>query len=1319
MDTKVLQWSIVKGAHRPDLIRDESLADMYRATAQQYPNKVALIFGTQQLTYSELDRWSDAIAMQLASLGIGSGHTVGLWWQRGLELHAAILGIVKSGAGYVPLDADMPAERVATVLTEVGASAYYSPKTLDVGATPLAIPAAPSSSDILTLPLGPQPDDWAYILYTSGSTGKPKGIPITHRQICHLVRSEHSLLQINDTDKVYQGFSVSFDMWCEEVWVSYLAGATVWVADGATAKSIDELSDLLRAQQITILHAVPSLLAIMDDVIPTLRLVNAGGEACTPQVLAKWGTAGRIFYNSYGPTETTVSATFAPLKAGDKITIGAPLPNYHLAVVDEQMNPLPCGEKGELIITGPGVCNGYVNRPDLTAEKFITKPASLANMPGDRLYRSGDAAIIRADGSIDFQGRLDDQIKLRGYRIELGEIEQVLNTLTGISAAAVDVKKDPHDNEHLIGYVLPHAGSTAPDEATMRAALAKLLPPYMVPTAIVTMTEMPRLPSGKIDRKSLPIPTILLDIPKEAEIPAPSADASLSDHAMAALRGIFVGREITLDSDFFTDLGGHSLLAASFVSKLRKSTGHAKYSLKDIYLHRPLSALLAHWGKASVASEEPAPNFQAIPTARYYACWLAQTVALFLIYGLFAVQIFLPYLGYYYVQQETSHHGYGIITALVMYCFIPPILSMMSVMIKWLVIGKYKVGDYPLWGSYYFRWWLVKKVQSLVQMEFLNGTPLYPRQLRWLGVNIASDAQLSAIYIGAEDLVTIGSDASLSSNVLLNNAYVEDGLLKIREIHIGAHAYIGSSATVGAGAVMRDWSELGDLSYLPAGAIAQEGEVWRGSPAQMVERKRIEDLPHPEEVSASRQSVYFVLFSLLLLVFPFAMLLPLIPTLIALNEIDTAAADYDFGYLIYTPLFSLMYVVLFLIQSAILSRVLLRKIKPGTYSIYSRFYVWKWLCDQLMELSLFVLHPIYATVFVRGMFRAFGAKIGKNTEISTASNVTHTMLEIGEGCFIADAVTLGEADVRAQRLIVERTVIGNNSFVGNSALIPQGYTLGDNMLIGVLSVPPTAAQLQQQDAKDWFGSPAVGMPRRQESQKYDDNLTHHPTILRRLARGTVELIRVLIPQTAVISLSILFIAYGHDLIINRAIWKALLEFPIYYVGIIGLPSFLITAGMKWLLVGSYRAEQQPMWSHRVWLSEAVTATNEALSVPFLLTYLRGTPWLPIAFRLYGVKIGKRVWMDTTDITEYDMVEIGDDAALNHDCGPQTHLFEDRVMKTGTVKIGSRVSIGPKSIILYDSEVGDDVRLAPLSLVIKGEQLPAGSVWGGSPVRHLR
>ena len=1309
--------SILIGPARPDLLKEETLADMFRTSAREYPAKIALIFGEMSLTYQQLDHWSDSVAAFLAEQGIGKGHFVGLWWPRSLELHVAILGIVKSGAAYVPLDREMPAERVHTVLTEVGASACFSDEHIDIGCPIIRVPVIPAITDVITPPSGPTPSDRAYVLYTSGSTGKPKGIPISHRQICHLVRSEQVLLGIRSDDRVYQGFSVSFDMWCEEVWISYHAGATLWVADATTAKVIDELESVLRTQRITILSAVPSLLAVMDDDIPTLRLVNAGGEACTPQVLARWATKGRIFYNSYGPTETTVSATFAALKPGDHITIGQPLPNYNMAVVDDQLNLLPNGEKGELVISGPGVGEGYINRPDLTAEKFVKKSPSLAGLPGEIIYRTGDAAIINADGSIDFQGRLDDQIKLRGYRIELGEIENQLNGLHGVSAAAVAVRKDNNGQDELVGYAVLNDGATF-DEAHLRNELAKVLPPYMVPGVIMVMPKMPRLPSGKVDRKSLPTPTSFTEKPKVSATEKIEASGSVAERVTAVLKSVFPGKEIILSEDFFTDLGGHSLLAASFVSRLRKEAGLKQASLRDVYQQRPLTNLVTLWEEKNeentISAQRP---FNPIPRSRYIACWIAQTISLFFIYGLFSAQIFLPYLGYYYWQQETESHGYAMIAALCLFCVIPPAFSMVSVIIKWVVIGRFKPGDYPLWGTYYFRWWLVNTVQGLVPMEFLNGTPLFPMYLRMMGVKVADDAQIGAIKIGAEDLVSIGSDASLSSAVLLNNAVVEDGMLKIREIKIGDHAYIGSSAVIAGGATIEDWGELQDLSFLGADKVIKSGEVWKGSPALCIDKKKIEDMPQPLEVSRRKLWVYKIVFTIVLLVFPFAVLLPLLPTVVALNELDNNTVnDYDFTYLVWTPLLSLSYVMLFVLQTVILTRILQWGIKPGTYAVHSRTYIRKWLSEQLMALSLIVVYPIYATVYVTSMFRAFGAKVGKNTEISTANNVTHPMFEIGEESFIADAVTLGEADVRAQRLILERTVIGSNSFVGNSALIPQGYNLPDNTLIGVLSTPPTKEQLEKTEKSDWFGSPAIALPHRQQSYPYGRELTHTPSPLRRLARATVELTRILIPQTAIICLSVIFIAYSHDLIIYHSWYRILLTFPIYYLAIIGIPSFLIAVVMKWIFIGKYKEAQYPMWTWQVWRSEAVTSVFESLSKTFLLEYLKGTPWLPIAFRMMGTKVGKRVWLSTIDITEYDMVTIGDDTALNDDSGPQTHLFEDRVMKVGKVKMGDRSSIGARSIVLYDSEVGDDARLNALSLVMKGENLTNGTNWEGSPVK---
>jgi len=1310
--------AIVFGIKRPDLLLEETLADIFRATVKKFGSKTALIFGDIQLSYTQLDRWSDAMAAYLAAQGIGPGDSVGVWLPRGLELHIAVLGIVKSGAAYVPLDREMPAERVETVIEEVQAKACITLEdTLHVACPIYKVVAQPDAQVSIQAPAGPQPDNWAYVLYTSGSTGKPKGIPITHRMVCQFARAEQTVIELRSDDKVYQGISVSFDMWCEEVWISYLVGATLWVADAATAKSLDELDEVLREQKITVLHTVPSLLAVMNDDISTLRIVNAGGEACTTQVLSRWSVDSRQFYNSYGPTETTVTATLIALKPGDPITIGHPLPNYDLAVVDAQLNLLPVGERGELIVTGPGVCNGYVNRPELTAEKFVPKPEGLSMLNGNMVYRTGDAAIINEDGTIDFQGRLDDQIKLRGYRIELGEIENQLSNLTDVTAAAVAVKKDINGQDHLAGYVVCDDPVNM-NQQSIREELAKVLPAYMVPSVIMQLSEMPRLPSGKINRKALPVPAMLMEQSVSVTDEIIDLDAPLGDRVIAALRKNFPNRVIDLSQDFFTDLGGHSLLAASFVSRLRKEADIPQASLKDIYQNRPLSKLVNYWETKPKDKTKAKKVFNEVPRKRFILCWIAQTFSVLLIYGLFSVQIFFPYLAYYGIKEYTQNIGYGIGAALAMFFLIPPFFTLLSIGFKWLVIGKMKEGDYPLWGTYYFRWWFVKTMARLLPSQFLNGTPLYNSYLKRLGVKVAKDAQLAALTIGAEDLVTIGSDVSISSQVVINNAYVEDGLLKLRSVHLGDHAYIGSSAVISGGANIEAWGELQDLSALQEGKTIKSGEIWQGSPAVLKETKPIEELPQPLVISNARRRSYKLIFLLMLFLFPFVVLLPLLPTVIILNDLDNATPDYDFSYLVVTPSLALSYIIIFSLVTILLTRLLQWGIKPGKYPIYSGFYIRKWFADQLMSLSLIVLHPIYATVFVSIWFKALGAKIGKNTEISTASSVTHPLLEIGKGAFVADAVTLGESDVRGQQLILDKTVIGNNSFVGNSALIPQGYNLPGRMLIGVLSTPPTPEQLAGDKAKDWFGSPAIALPRRQESRTFPAEQTLRPSPPRILGRTLVEFIRILIPETVILICSILFIAYSHDLLVEKRWWEIAYTLPVYYLYYMGLPALMVTVILKWVFVGKYKPEQKPMWTSKVWRSEAITSTYEALTVPFVLDFLRGTPWLPIILRIFGVKTGRRVWMNTTDITEYDMVSIGDDTAMNEDCGPQTHLFEDRVMKVGPVKIGKRCNIGARTIILYDSEIGDDVGVEPLSLIMKGENLQKGTNWGGSPVKSV-
>ncbi|NBW02677.1 MAG: hypothetical protein EBR87_03020, partial [Cytophagia bacterium] len=470
-------------------------------------------------------------------------------------------------------------------------------------------------------------------------------------------------------------------------------------------------------------------------------------------------------------------------------------------------------------------------------------------------------------------------------------------------------------------------------------------------------------------------------------------------------------------------------------------------------------------------------------------------------------------------------------------------------------------------------------------------------------------------------------------------------------------------------------------------------------------------------VSKKKKIAFQFIFMALIFAFPILVLLPLAPSIISLYYLDNEADWYSFYYLFKTPIFSFIYILLFIFELVFLTRIFQKYILAGRYSIYSKTYVIKWFLDALFSLSLNVIKPIFATVFISWIYKSLGAKVGKNTEISTATNVTHSLFEIGDESFIADDVVIGESEVRNQMLYLNKTSIGNRSFVGNSALIPQGYSLGDGMLIGVISVPPTMEQLQNQPYADWFGSPAKGLPNREKRDIYPAELTYRPHWTRKMSRGIIEFIRVLIPQSIILSVSILFIAYADDLIKLQKWHEVFLYFSFYYLGLVALPIFFFNLLLKWVLIGRYKKAEYPMWTWQVWRTEAITSMYESLTVPFLFEYIKGTPFLPFFFRLMGVKMGERVYMDSTDITEFDLVSMGDYCAINLDGGPQTHLFEDRVMKMGAVHIGAYSNIGARSVILYDTDIEENCSISALSLVMKGEKLPSKTFWSGIPIKN--
>jgi len=371
--------------------------------------------------------------------------------------------------------------------------------------------------------------------------------------------------------------------------------------------------------------------------------------------------------------------------------------------------------------------------------------------------------------------------------------------------------------------------------------------------------------------------------------------------------------------------------------------------------------------------------------------------------------------------------------------------------------------------------------------------------------------------------------------------------------------------------------------------------------------------------------------------------------------------------------------------------------------------------DKLMELSLNIIRPLYGTMYLLPWYRLLGAKLGWRAEIATPAALIPDLVTIGSESFIADGVIMGVPRVERGRMYLLATHVGKRSFIGNSALLPAGVTIGDETLIGCMSTPPS--DLNQAARRDtaWFGSPGILLPQRQIAQGFSVESTYKPPLSLVLQRMGFDAVRVLLPLTCIVVLSSLLINEMLLLNVYYDEWALMLFLPFLYLGF-GLAAVLITIVVKWLIVGRYQPTERPLWSSFVFQSELVTCLHETLAVPFLVDMLRGTPFINWYFRLMGCKIGRRVYTDTTDITEFDTIRIGNDVTLNADCGLQTHLFEDRVMKISTVKIGDRCSVGSAAIVLYDTVMASDSCLGNLSMLMKGESLPAASSWVGSPAR---
>ena len=1369
--------AILRGPRRPDLLRDEILADLFEATARRLPDKAALRFGERELRYGELDALADLAAHRLIELGIGPGAIVGLWLPRGIELLAMQLAIAKTGAAWLPMDAATPAERVAVCLEDARAAALVSADAMrpallahaqDAAALPITAPVlsfeqlcAALPEDRAGTPLrrrsGATGAHTAYVIYTSGSTGKPKGIAISQGSICHFLRSENSRLRVREDDCVYQGFSVAFDMSFEEIWISWLVGATLWIGPPEAAGDPEALPRLLADNQVTVLHAVPTLLALFASDVPGLRLINLGGEMCPQALVDRWARPDRPVFNTYGPTEATVSASLAELRPGEPVTIGEPLPNYDLMVVEvidddawAEGTPAPLtlvapGDTGELCISGPGVAEGYLGRPDLTGRKFLPNPWARGERDR-RLYRTGDLARIdvvvnagaAADpdddglqGQVQCLGRADDQVKIRGFRVELGEIEALLAKQPGVGTVAVLLRNEDGVDQ-LVAFIVPSVADATLDAATLRHALAAQLPPYMVPARFERLAAMPRIPAGKIDRKAL---KALPLAPLEAG-PGDEPENAAETLLFAALGKLFPGQPIRREQDFFSDLGGHSLLAARLVSALRADTRFATATVRDLYRLRRIGALaqaLQQQADAAALASASGPRerpFVIHSAWRRWRCGVVQAAVGPLLVLLKMAQWLAPFFTYHLLTGDPEDSiWFAVLIATDVFLLATVLEFALAWAGKWLVAGRLKPGSYPLWGWVYFRWWFADRLLEAAPIYMLSGSSLYAGWLRLLGARIGKDVVLGSIIVRVPDLLRIGDGASVGNAVSFDNAHVAGGMLHIGRIDVGRDACIGSYVVMEGDVTLGERAHLQGQTSLRGGQQVPAGRIWAGSPAQDIGADDAGARPPRPVASRGRlafEALCFIAGSLLIAV---AFFLPVFPTFMLIDWFDVEELAVqplvDAGTISAAEAFLLRVAKFFLLAlpasavlivctalvSAFIRWAFLPRMQAGSWPVHSNRYLAKWLVNQIQEASLAVLHGIYATVYSSAWYRLLGAKVGRDAELSTALGVVPDMLTLGDETFIADAVMLGDEQIDGGWMTVRPTVVSRRSFVGNIAYVPDGTVIPEDVLIGVMSTVPRNQQMRPGDT--WLGSPAINLPAREVTSGYPEHLTFRPSTRRRIARGAIEAFRIASPHALVIAVGYAVVLDAMPLATAER-WGAVAEELALAGMFFGLATFAWAVLAKWLAIGRYRKRSQPMWTRFVWLSEAVTNMYEGITVPNFMRYLRGTPLLPLALNLLGCRIAPSAWLDTTDITEFDCVRIGAHSELNANCCPQTHLFEDRVMKIDEVVIGARVTLGSRCTVLYGASVGDDVDLGPMTLVMKGENIPGGTAWHGIP-----
>ena len=1263
-----------------------TLVDIFRATADTFPDAHALDNGSEVLSYADLVGAAEDVAIELASQGIGRQDRVGVRISSGTTtLYIAILGILLAGAAYVPVDADDPDERARKIFEEAGVAAILgNDLTLTVN-DPARAPREPLPTT--------EPDDDAWIIFTSGSTGQPKGVAVTHRSAAAFVDAEARLFlqadPINESDRVMAGLSVAFDASCEEMWLAWRSGACLVPAPRSLVKSGMDLGPWLVAQRVTVVSTVPTLAMLWPpDALKRVRLLILGGEACPPEIATRYATAAREVWNTYGPTEATVVACAAQVRPGETVRIGLPLDGWDLAVLDPSSEPVTEGAVGELVIGGVGLAR-YL---DPAADACAYGP--LPSLGWERGYRSGDLVVNDPAGLV-FVGRADEQVKIGGRRIELGELDAVLSALPEVRGGAAAVQSTASGAAVLVGYLVADPDF---DTAAALEHLRGQLPPALVPRLTI-VDHLPTRTSGKIDRAALPWPLTATS----ADQPTAAAEPlTPTESWLAGLWQDILGTSVTDRRADFFDLGGTSLGVAHLVARIRERQPEA--AVTDIYDHGRLVDMAARLDGMDTTG---APQNERVPPVRRRT-QVAQLVALLPLRTIGGLRwlTWLATLGNLvgWLGLPVIPVPWPVVVIGGLLFILPAGRMLLAALGVRLILRGLTPGRYPRGGRAHLRLWLAERLAEELGATSTAGAWSLSWYARLLGADIGRDVDMHTVP-PITGFLTVGDGAAVELEADLAGYWLDGDVLHVGTVTIGAGARVGMRSTLGPDADLGDGTEIGPGSIVTGKVPA--GEFWTGSPAHLVSQGARGPWAEPPRSHPSWIAGFAVVSTVIAGV-PIAGIAAGVGIIGALAPRTGDLLRLLGHVFLWLPVATL---VGFGVTAALvlaLTRLFGLFIVEGHVPVRSASGLAAWGTVRLLDEARHWLYPLYAGWFTTVWLRMLGAEMGRDAEASTVLLIPK-LASVGEGAFLADDTLVGGYELGAGWLRVARTRVGRRAFLGNSGMVAPGRKVPARGLVAVLSSAP--ARDRAKKATSWIGSPPTRL--RRQVTAGSTTLTFDPPKALRVRRALVEAFRIV---AVMVSFALGALVVAALLALATASWWLALALS----GLVLLAAGLLSTGLsvlpKRLLTGKVTPGEHPLWSSFVWRNELVDQFVELVTAPWFVRWSVGTPLLNVWLRGMGARIGAGVWCESYWLPEPDLVQIGDGATIERGCVVQTHLFHDRVLALDTVVLRGGSTLCPNSVVLPGAVVGRHATVGPASLVMRGESLPRVTRWIGNPIR---